>query len=112
MGSRDHTCPTCGSPVEVVSSDEGTGYYREPERPQDHRVKIEFMGEEGMKMTLVCPESGCEPPPPEQCVLVPWADEAGFDILVGSIELPVEATWESPEDGPTLHLKSSDRAAG
>lgn len=84
-----------------------------PSRPTNasHRVRIEFMGEEGMKLTLICPESGCEPPPPDECVLVPWADEVGFDLLVGSIELPVEAVWHSPDEGPTLHLEASDRAA-
>ena len=62
--------------------------------PKAHRVEIEFDGG-GVSGKLICPESGCTPPPPGECWIKTWFDNLSVDeLLHGKVTVEINAEFE------------------
>jgi hypothetical protein len=106
---------------------------QQSEGTEGHRLKLSF--DDGLRVELIHPEGGCQPPSQcffcaadlrdpdakrcydcknmdpdaEGCWLTGWVDEQGYELVRGSVTLPVAVAWET--DYPLFHLLAAlDRA--
>jgi hypothetical protein len=94
MGQREEvTCPTCGSPVSVVSSHEGTSYYR-PLPPETAGVWLVMLGMDTQHENHV--------------VSVHHTEQEAYDEAAHKQSEITWANWTYYASGPWLLVRKGD----